>query len=170
MAKTAEGNYTLGLFDIDAEQYTTLRECLSELNRNLRQFKENNKITIHGEQYNVKFLLGGDMSFLHTAMGLNACHSNNSCILCKAVASTFHQTTTELRQEDKRTIQDLRDKLHCKNQEGYKNEPIFDFIEFEDVVFDTLHLLLRVAGNLTLNFIYLPNENFKLKFFLVFNA
>jgi hypothetical protein len=30
--------------------------------------------------------------------------------------------------------------------QGYKNEPLFDYIEFNDIVFDTLHMLLRITG------------------------
>ena len=102
---------------------------------------------MHGEQYTIKFLLGGDMSFLHTAMGLNACNSNNSCFLCKVTSDEFWQTTTELRLQDKRTLRDLFEKLESgSDQLGYKMEPIFDYIEFEDIVFDTLHLVLRVTG------------------------
>ena len=32
--------------------------------------------------------------------------------------------------------------------EGYASRPIFDFISYEDVVFDTLHLILRITGKL----------------------
>ena len=87
------------------------------------------------------------MSFLHKAMGLNSCNSNNPCFLCKVRADEFYKTATELRTEEKRTLPDLFDKLQSGNDlQGYKNEPIFDYIEFEDLMFDTLHLLLRVTG------------------------
>ena len=149
IAKTAAGNYTLGLFDVDAEKYSTLRECLSELNKSLRHLSNNNTITIQNRQYTVKFLLGGDMSFVHTVMGLNACNSSHSCFLCKIKAEHFATATTEMQPEDKRTLKDLRERLRSgRDLQGYKSEPIFDYIEFDDIVFDTLHLLLRVAGKL----------------------
>ena len=93
-------------------------------------------------------MLGGDMKFLHTAMGLDACNSVYSCLLCKIKKAQFVDATTEMRPEDKRTLLDQRERLRSNDKEqGYELEPIFDYIEYDDIVFDTLHLLLRVAGN-----------------------
>jgi hypothetical protein len=164
IAKSAAGNFTLGLFDIDVEKYVTLKECLSEINQSLRQLKNMGKIIIKDKEYKLKLLLGGDMSFLHTTMGLNACNSNHPCFLCKEEAKSFHKASAELKAE-LRTLADAHKLLSMHSQQskskkenlaktatnqlqGYQDESIFDFIEFEDIVFDTLHMLLRITGNI----------------------
>jgi hypothetical protein len=90
VAKTANGNFQLGCFEIKSENYETLKVCLAEIAKNVSNMaKINNTITIDNEVYKIKFLLGGDMKFLHTVMGLNSCNSNNPCLWCKLNKDLF---------------------------------------------------------------------------------
>ena len=160
MAKTAKGNYQLGCFEIKTENYETLQFCLAEIAKNLSKMSEiNNTITLGDEIYKIKFLLGGDMKFLHTVMGLSACNANNPCLWCKWNKDFFFKLSKEATPEIldlKRTTEEQEN--HFKNQNvflgetnsllGYSRKPIFDFIDFDACVFDTLHLLLRIVEKL----------------------
>jgi len=160
ISKTATGNYQLGIFEIKSENYETLKICLAEISRELSTMaKKDNTIKINGEIYKLKFLLGGDMKFLHTVMGLSACNSNLPCLWCKWHKDFFSKLSKDAIPEIstlKRTTQEQSAHLKRENAFlidpepilGYAKEPILDFIEFEDCVFDTLHMLLRIVEKL----------------------
>lgn len=161
IAKTAAGNYVLGCFEIEKENYETLRSCLAEIAKDLSEFVKNNKTTIQigTEVYTIKFLLGGDMKFLHTSMGLNACNSNNPCLWCKWHKDFFSNLSAIALPEIASLRRTIEEQLKHFNEQslllgtpesmlGYSNIPVFDFINFEDCVFDTLHLLLRIVEKL----------------------
>jgi hypothetical protein len=155
VAKTANGNFQLGCFEIKSENYETLKVCLAEIAKNVSNMaKINNTITIDNEVYKIKFLLGGDMKFLHTVMGLNSCNSNNPCLWCKLNKDLFSKSSTVALHEIqglKRNSEEQKNHLkhvfigETQSMLGYSKERIFDFIDFEDCVFDTLHLLLRIV-------------------------
>ena len=157
-AQTAFGNYTLGIFKIKKEDHETLRDCLSELNQKLTEFARNNEITVNERVYKIKFLLSGDLKFLHECMGLNACNAKHCCLICKSVKEDFFLNNIEAQNELKRSTGDQADKLNqvkrnylnvpSEGIEGYLNRPIFSFISFSDVIFDTLHLSLRLPEKL----------------------
>jgi hypothetical protein len=96
VAKTATGNFQLGCFEIKSENYETLKFCLHEIAKNLSEFVMNgNHIKIGEDTYVIKFLLGGDMKFLHIVMGLNACNSNNPCLWCKWHKDNFSKESKD---------------------------------------------------------------------------
>ena len=152
VAQTSSGTFSLGIFKIKKENYTTLKYCLSQCAKNLKKFSENNIINIDGNIYKVKFLLAGDMKLLHIAMGLNGCNSKNSCLCCKVERSNFYKMDKTDIKNNIRNSKELNEKIKTlepdKSSQGYQRKPIFDFISFDDVVFDTLHLLLRISGKL----------------------
>ena len=154
-AKTASGNFQLGCFEIQTENYDSLKICLAEISKNLSTMaKINNTIKIGEEIYHLKFLLGGDMKFLHTVMGLNSCNSNNPCLWCKWNKDFFSKLSSQalpeiigLARNSKEQSDHLKNVFLAEAEPllGYSKERLFDFIEFDDCVFDTLHLLLRVV-------------------------
>ena len=161
ISKTAAGNFQLGCFEIEKENYETLKSCLAEMAKNLSNFCQttNNQIQIGDTVYTIKFLLGGDMKFLHTMMGLNACNSNHACLWCKLHKKSFAKLSKDALPEIedlKRTIEEQATNLNGqevfledpKSYLGYSNLRIFDFITFDDCVFDTLHMLLRIVEKL----------------------
>jgi hypothetical protein len=158
VSKSVRGNYTLGIFKIKKENYENLSDCLKELSDNLTEFSQNCEISIDDTTYKIKFLLGGDMAFLHEMMGLNACNSKHCCMLCKTPKEEFFKNDIAGMQNLKRTKEDQIDCLKNvkeikfgyvhKAVEGYLHPPIFGFISFDDIVFDTLHLSLRLPGKL----------------------
>jgi len=158
VAKTSRGNYTLGIFQLKKENYENLKDSLSEITKNLKDFAETPEISIDNVKYKIKFLLGGDMKFLHEMMGLNACNAKHSCLMCKMAKDEFFKNDTNEIKNLKRTSGDQISNLSkVKKQkfgvsgdavEGYLNTPIFSFLTFDDVIFDTLHLSLRLPGKL----------------------
>jgi hypothetical protein len=69
VAKTVRGNYTLGIFKLKKENYDSIKDCLSEVTKNLTDFSEKAEFVFNNITYKIKFLLGGDMVFLHEMMG-----------------------------------------------------------------------------------------------------
>jgi hypothetical protein len=122
-----------------------------------RMAKKDNTIKINGEIYKLKFLLGRDMKFLHTVMGLSACNSNLPCLWCKwhkdffSKLGTIPEILTLKRTTQEQSAHLKRENAFLIDPEpilGYAKEPILDFSEFEDCVFDTLHMLLRIVEKL----------------------
>jgi hypothetical protein len=149
IAKTSRGNYILGLFGIDKEDHTNLSLCLKNISENLEVFNAKGKIDINGIDYKIKFLLRGDMKFLRAAIGLNACNASHGCLWCTEVTSNYCKNNRNDFSSKQRCIDDFR-----QHKNGCVNERIFKFISFDDVVFDTLHLLLRITEQL-LSVVYL---------------
>ena len=157
IAKTATGNYQLGCFEIKKENYDTLKICLAEISKDLSNLaKFENNFIIDNETYTLKFLLGGDMKFLHTVMGLSACNSNHPCLWCKWHKDYFAKLSMDALPEIlglKRTTEEQErflkkdniSLMESESVEGYAKTPIFDFINFDQCVFDTLHMLLRIV-------------------------
>jgi hypothetical protein len=145
IAKTSKGNYILGIFDMQnkKEDYKTVKECLKEISLSLESLRKKGKVEIEGKEFKLKFFLGGDMKFLRLAMGLNACNSNFSCTWCMTHKDQYHLNEKSIIDNNFRKIGNS-----VIGSDGYINSPIFKFIDFDDVVFDTLHLLLRITEKL----------------------
>ena len=158
VAKTSKGNFTLGIFKIKKENRETLKEVMQGITKNLTEFSENPEILINDIPFKVKFLLGGDMKFLHEMMGLSACNSTHCCFVCKIPKEDFYNNDLKEATNCKRSIIDQAEKLKGvkknffdvpkDNVDGYLYEPIFSFINYDDIIFDTLHLSLRLPGKL----------------------
>ena len=67
VCKSASGNYTLGLFNVQSDDYKTMSEAMKEQVDNLVAM--NRKIEVAGVQYEIKWSLAGDMVWLHTERG-----------------------------------------------------------------------------------------------------
>ena len=65
--KSAPGNYPLGLFEVELDDYETmviaLKECVDNLN------KMDKKVEVNGKTYGIKWNSAGDMVWLHTERG-----------------------------------------------------------------------------------------------------
>lgn len=158
VSKTSKGNFTLGIFKIKKENRETLKEVMQGINKNLTEFSENPEIIINDFQFKIKFFLGGDMKFIHEMMGLSACNSTHCCFVCKVPKEDFYKNNLKDILNLKRSTFDQSEKLKgvrkkifeipIESSEGYLHEPIFSFISYDDIVFDTLHLSLRLPGKL----------------------
>ena len=87
--ETATGNYTLGIFEVDVENYASMSVCLKEL---AEQIKALNEVEIAGKTFAIKKYLGGDLKFLAAAMGLNAANSRFPCVWCTITNEQFKES------------------------------------------------------------------------------
>lgn len=116
------------------------------------------KVIVNGNEYKIKFKASGDMNFLLISYGLNAANSTYSCFYCTGKKNEFGQL--EQNNSINRSIQDAnnlnRDTTKCNNihsNKGYIHSPLIDFIDFPEVVYDTLHVYLRIPEKLLKLFI-----------------
>jgi hypothetical protein len=147
---SASGNYSLGIFEIK-ETYEELKISLKEILENLRNLKE---VKLLDEVYRIDFYLGGDMKFISLVLGLdtNFASGSNPCPWCKCSRKDFKK----YRQLDlsitnplnyARTLNEARE----SRIDGYVKEPLIDFIEFDHVIIDLLHLWLRITDIILLD-------------------
>ena len=150
-AKTAAGNYTLGIFKISDENYSQLELCTKEVFASLKDFTVFNH---NGRAYKIKYYLGGDMKFLATVMGINSANAKYPCILCTIKQEDFHlseeelQTPARLRSIEQSNLVVEANSKNINYQLGYIRKPLISFIDFNDCIIDLLHLLLRVTDRL----------------------
>lgn len=132
-ANTVTGNFSLGMFKIENENYEMVDQSLKEL---LVLIKGLNSIIIDQKSYKINWYLGGDLKFLALVLGINAANSYHPWIFCDSHKNTVH--SGHERKFDSNNICHL----------GYKYEPIIDFIKPENIIVDILHLFLRVSDKL----------------------
>ena len=153
IAKTASGQYTLGFFDVDKDNYPTMRVALNEIRENLKNL--NSVIKINDIEYQIEWSLSADMVFHNCERGVNTTNSKYSCFQCRIPRDEFYKHNNSIlkRSTDNmlRTVEEskafLSDK-DKKNKEGYVYEPIFDFIPFKNCCIDTLHEHIRIPLHL----------------------
>jgi len=85
--KIANGNYTLGMFEIQQENYKELSICLKEIFDEIETIDE---IEVNHKSYRLKKFLGGDWKFMACVLGLNAANSKYPCLWCTCASKEFH--------------------------------------------------------------------------------
>jgi len=148
--QAAKGNFSLGVFEIVKESYEELLTCFAEIIPILRTIKT---FQIDDKIFNIEFYLAGDMKFLATAMGINQANSNFACVWCTAhiqdfglewsISDPMFGARSHKESEVKRVHKNSLNRL------GYIAVPLFDFIPFQNVIIDLLHLFLRITDKLT---------------------
>jgi hypothetical protein len=153
IAKTASGQYTLGFFDVDKDDYATMSVALKEIRDNLKDL--NFKIEIDGILYEIEWSLSGDMVWHKCERGLDSCNSKYPCFQCRIARDDFYKHNFDILNRPKknklRSVEESKKFLtdeSRKNKEGYVHEPIFDFIPFKNVCIDTLHEHIRIPLHL----------------------
>ena len=149
IAKTANGQYTLGIFDVNKDDYLTMRVALNEIRENLKSL--NYIIEVNGIKYSIEWSLSGDMVWHNCERGCKSCNAKHPCFMCRISKDEFYKHNFSVLNSTKnnklRTVEESRIFLsdkNRKNKEGYVFEPIFDFIPFENVCIDTLHEHIRI--------------------------
>jgi hypothetical protein len=79
IAKTASGNYTVGMFDLNQENYEIMCCIPEDIHK---QIGELNIIEIESKTYSLEKYLGGDLKKLAIIHGINAANSDQPCIWC----------------------------------------------------------------------------------------
>ncbi|CAF0834792.1 unnamed protein product [Brachionus calyciflorus] len=158
-AKTANGNYTIGIFEIDHENYDTLTKCFKELIEELRNLKE---ITIDEKKLNLVYYFCGDWKILAQITGLLSANAKYPCIWCKCCKEEFFDLDKEWSLVDPakgcRTYEEhitVINKCPKEMKEagdlkfGYNKPPVFgDILPIKNYIIDMLHLYLRISDNL----------------------
>lgn len=152
-AKTANGNYTIGIFEIENENYDALVKCFKEI---IKEFRQIEHLTLDDKQINLVFYYGADWKMLAQSLGLQSANSKYPCIWCKCCKDEFYDIEKEwsivdpskgcrTHEEHMKIIkQDSKD-----NKFGYVREPVFaDIIPINRYIIDMLHLYLRISDNL----------------------
>jgi hypothetical protein len=144
---TASGNYSLGIFEMN-ENYDELKEALREIIENLKIYKE---ATINNLKYEIEWFLGGDMKFISTVLGLDVNFATGlfPCPWCKCLRARFREyKTMDFSITNNAKYARSLEEANRTEGHGYKNAPVIDFIPFDHVVIDLLHLWLRISGNI----------------------
>ena len=102
LARTASGQYTLGIFYVRNDNYITMSAALSEISEMER--KLNNQIVIKGKVYKIIWDLGGDMVWHKTERGLNSCTSNYPCFACVIKRDKFHLLNSNIINKNLRNL------------------------------------------------------------------
>ena len=151
MAKTCTGNYLLGSFLISKENYA---QCSASLREVLQLVKECTAITHRNKTLAVRKYFGGDLKNLATLYGLVMANGTYPCVWCTTSKNEFVQDCAP---DTRRSItRSLAEAQQCcasgdktlDGQRGYFYPPLVDFIDFDHVVVDTLHLYLRISERL----------------------
>ncbi len=143
------GNFTIGIWEINDENYDYLKVCLELIISQIESIKE---IEVDGKMYKLQTLFGGDMKFLLNVYGLGAANSENCCLWCKVPKSRFDESNLQTSITDvKKNARSLNEAFKTngeKNKDGYKRPPLTG-VSFQNAVVDLLHMWLRITDKLT---------------------
>ena len=157
--ESASGHYTLGIFEINKENYEELRECLTEL---AEQIKNLDHVQIENKKYKIKKYLAGDLKFLALMKGINGANAKYPCLWC-TTGKDHYQTRGNNLQEYSMISNGARSEQEADRGRhftavdaklGY-DSPGIDFgIGFKDTVVDMLHMFLRISERILESFMY----------------
>ena len=146
-----KGTYVL-LIAKTKDDYSGILESLQDLSHEMKNLSS---ITVNDVLFPVTLFLGGDWKFLATVCAIGPANQNYACIWCLCPKMLRHDVTKEWPLMDVncgRTIAKIKIDFKSKRH-NCKNQPIFDFIELDHVIIDTLQLFLRICDILIENLI-----------------
>jgi len=121
-----------GQFQIQKENYDQVAKALKEI---LDQIKHTKNIQINDENYNIEYSLGCDYKMLLILFGKKSASADDACMYCNV--HLRDPPDVDAKWPIFRKLSDIPDNL----------DPIINFIDYENVVFDSLHCLLRVSDS-----------------------
>ena len=133
-----------GIFKCN-ENAQNLSVCLKEL---LNDIKEIDNFTFDDEIYTIKKQLSSDLKMLYQLYGLNSANSRYACFYC---FFNFDEKIENNKIQDlkiERNLNDINNLIHEKTvdkRKGHILHPIIDFINFDEVIIDKLHMVLRIT-------------------------
>ena len=134
----------LGIFEVKAENYNTLKIALKEIIEKIEQI---NKFPIEEKVFDIKWTQGGDLKWLANMNGINAANANHICCPwnCKDPLNLDTKWSISDRSKEKLNIQMSSQN---KDKNGYQNVPLMNFIEYKKSIVDPLHLCLRITDKI----------------------
>ena len=152
---TANGNYTLGIYEMENENYENLLICFKEHVDELSNLKE---IKIGDNTFGIVFYYSGDWKMLAHSLGIQSANSKYPCVWCKCCKDDFADKSLEWSITDPakgaRSHEDLIKVVQLPNNSktvkyGYDKLPLFkDIIPINRYMIDMLHLFLRISDTL----------------------
>ena len=152
---TANGNYTLGIYEMETENYENLSICFKELVEELAKLKQ---IKIGVYNINLIFYYSGDWKMLAYSLGIQSANSRYPCVWCKCCKDDFSDRSLEwsITDPDKgaRSLEELIRTVQLENNSktikyGYDKLPFLkDIIPTYRYMIDMLHLFLRISDTL----------------------
>jgi hypothetical protein len=143
--RTASGQYTLGIFEVKNDNYEVMNVALNDLILSLKKIK-----FLKNTNKSIEWHLSFDMAFMEIERGLTGCSSNYSCFKCELHKNEFEEYNAAkiYNQNYSDVLRTLEKSNRKMGSLGYKNKPIFDFIEFRLCHHDTLHEKLRIVTHI----------------------
>ena len=156
-ATTASGQYTLGLIEIENEEYDSLKPWFVEIVKQLQELKDQ-KLIINENEFYLEFYFAADLKSLANVLGLKQASSSYPCIWCEIPKDSLHLLLPESSITDTSKLarsEDERKRIISNNKnisdKGYKNESLLgELVPFHRCVVDTLHMKLRIILNVLL--------------------
>jgi hypothetical protein len=154
-AKTATGNYTVGLFEIENENHVAVSTCFKEL---IDEVERVNEICVRDKNLKIVYYYGGDWKMLANSLGIQCANSRYPCVWCKCCKDEFYRLDLTWSiidpnqgarsHEEQAAILNHPEFKKIVNF-GYQKEPIFrDIIPISRYMIDMLHLFLRISDTL----------------------
>ncbi len=110
-SRTASGNYTIGIFEIENENYDSVKTCFREIIEELRDL---NDLQLGNRLVHIVYYFAGDYKMLLNSLGLLNANSKYPCVWCMCCKDEFADSTREWSIHDTnkgarefRNIQDL---------------------------------------------------------------
>ena len=119
------------------------------MNSNL---KKNKTVEIDQKLFNLEFTQGGDLKWISLVNGINGANASHPCPWCPWDKNAPLDLTAEWKINDRSHLINSK-KLKQKENDGYINKPLIDFIDYEKTIIDPLHLFLRITDKLFEKFI-----------------
>ncbi|RHZ53700.1 hypothetical protein Glove_438g53 [Diversispora epigaea] len=138
----ADYHYTVALYP-GAEKYNTLKFMLSSFLKELHSFKDNG-LELNGILWKFELYFSSDWKFLAICLGLNGANSKYFCPWCSCSKDQIGDLSKDWNIE--KNIDEIS--KNYININGHINPPLFSMIPIGHLVFDELHVLLRITDRL----------------------
>ena len=138
----ADYHYTTILYP-GAEKYSTLEFILNPFLNELRSLKENG-LEVAGVLWKFELYFSSDWKFLAICLGLNGPTSKYFCPWCLCSREQHGDLNKDWRIE--KNMDQIARNYHDIN--GHIHPPLFSMIPIDHIVFDELHVLLRITDRL----------------------
>ena len=144
---TAKGNYTLGIFHIKSENYSSIYNWLTCI---LNEIKTLQTFSL-GVEIPVKYYFCSDWKAMAIVLGIKAANSNYPCLYCEVSSDKLHLVLAE---KDIAYRPYEHKDLILKNENfgkksfidyGYSKKPMLSDIPHHRFIICELHLFLRVS-------------------------
>lgn len=138
----ADYHYTTVLYP-GTEKYSTLKFILDPLINELRSLKENG-LEVAETLWNFELYFSADWKFLAICLGINGPTSKFFCPWCSCSKDQHGDLNKDWRIEKNMT----QIATEYNNINGHIHPPLFSMIPIDHIIFDELHVFLRITDRL----------------------